>query len=488
MILRTVLRNEWRLLRADRALGLVLGVFALLFAYALANGMAWVDFQEETLAAAREGNHERVQALEAELQRIADGARPSSPFRDPRSPSVLGGASGAHTAVLDPGPLTALAVGQSDLLPYYYDVSIQTNESSFLQNGEIENPLNLLVGRFDLAFVVVYLLPLLILALSFNVLSGEREQGTLALTLSQPVSVRGVVTAKLAFRAILVMGLALGVSLLGVLFTGGFGSPGRVALWCAAVAAYALFWFTLAAWVNGLGRSSAWNATVLVGAWLLLVVVLPASVNITAGLLHPLPSRVEMITAQREASNEAVNQRSELLARYLEDHPELAGGVAAGRGEPRRAGVGRHRRGESPAGRGNQRLRRASRRPADPGAPLPVPVSRAPDAGSAAGCGRHRRRAFRALPIPGARVRGALADLLRAGDPRRRTDDCRGPARTAVVPLRGRADAGGQGPGGDSARGPWGTARPGRRGRRRAPEESDRAGIAGGVNARHGVT
>ena len=81
---------------------------------------------------------------------------------------------------------------------------------------------------------------------------------------------------------------------------------------------YALFWFALAAWVNSLRRSSAWNATVLVGAWLVLVVVLPAAVNIAAGMLHPLPSRVEMITAQRDASNDAVNRRSELLARYLE--------------------------------------------------------------------------------------------------------------------------------------------------------------------------
>ena len=85
----------------------------------------------------------------------------------------------------------------------------------------------------------------------------------------------------------------------------------------------------LAAWVNSLRRSSAWNATVLVGAWLVLVVVLPAAINIAAGLLHPLPSRVQMITVQREASNEAVNQRSELLARYLEDHPEMAEGVVA---------------------------------------------------------------------------------------------------------------------------------------------------------------
>ena len=202
----------------------------------------------------------------------------------------------------------------------------------------MESPLNLMVGRFDLAFVVIYLLPLLVLALSFNVLSEEREQGTLALTLSQPVSARGVVAAKLAFRALLAVGMVLGVSLVGLLVTGGFGAPGRILLWCAAVVAYALFWFVLAAWVNGLRRSSAWNATVLVGAWLVLVVVLPAAINIAAGLLHPLPSRVQMITAQREASNEAVNRRSELLARYLEDHPEMAEGVVAD--EP---GLGRWR-------------------------------------------------------------------------------------------------------------------------------------------------
>jgi len=60
MTLRTVLRNEWRLLRADRAPALVLVVFALLFAYALANGLAWVGFQEETLAAARAGTADPV--------------------------------------------------------------------------------------------------------------------------------------------------------------------------------------------------------------------------------------------------------------------------------------------------------------------------------------------------------------------------------------------------------------------------------------------
>ena len=329
MTSRTVLRNEWRLLMADRALRIVLGLFVVLLGYALANGLVWTRFLESTTEAVQTANAERTRAFEQELAAIANGAEPASRFADPRSPQVLGGPRGSHTALLEPGPLTALAVGQSDLLPYYYDVNIYTNESSFQQNGEVENPLNLMVGRFDLAFVVVYLLPLLVLALSFNVLSEEREQGTLGLTLSQPVSARAVVAAKLAFRGLLVAGMVLAVSLIGILVSGSAGSPGPVLLWCAAVVIYTLFWFVLAASVNGLRRSSAWNATVLVGAWLVLVVVLPAAINIAAGLLHPLPSRVEMITAQREASNDAVNQRSELLARYLEDHPEMAEGVVA---------------------------------------------------------------------------------------------------------------------------------------------------------------
>jgi len=326
MPLRHLLRHELRLLRADRLLVATLGLFLLLFGYALLNGVAWVRSQESTLSELAEARAERAREVAAELRRIEAGGEPASPFRDPRAPNVLGGGGNAQPVALPPGPLGMLAVGQSDLLPFYHDVSIYTNEQSFLQNGEVENPLNLMVGRFDLAFVLVYLLPLLVLALSYNVLSGERERGTLALTLAQPVSARSVVGAKLLFRAQVVLALALGASVGGGLLVGG-GNPVRLALWSGVVSVYALFWLALAAWVNTLGRSSAWNATVLVGAWLVVVVVVPAAGNLTAALLHPLPSRVEMITVQREASNQAVNQRSELLARYLEDHPEMAGGV-----------------------------------------------------------------------------------------------------------------------------------------------------------------
>jgi ABC-2 type transport system permease protein len=59
-----------------------------------------------------------------------------------------------------------------------------------------------------------------------------------------------------------------------------------------------------------------------------LVVMLPSLFNLLATTLYPVPSRVEMIQAVRVASDEAASAGSALLARYYEDHPELATGGA----------------------------------------------------------------------------------------------------------------------------------------------------------------
>ncbi|HYO82525.1 MAG TPA: DUF3526 domain-containing protein, partial [Bryobacteraceae bacterium] len=55
-----------------------------------------------------------------------------------------------------------------------------------------------------------------------------------------------------------------------------------------------------------------------------LVVIAPAAIGIAAASLYPVPSRIEMIEAVRNATNEANHRSSLLLARYYDDHPELA--------------------------------------------------------------------------------------------------------------------------------------------------------------------
>jgi ABC-2 type transport system permease protein len=107
------------------------------------------------------------------------------------------------------------------------------------------------------------------------------------------------------------------------------GAAMGLGLWLLAVALYGLFWFVLAVVVAAAGRPSATNAMVLASLWLVLVVLLPSMLNLLATTLYPVPSRVEMIQAVREASDEANAEGSKLLSKYYEDHPELAAGDAA---------------------------------------------------------------------------------------------------------------------------------------------------------------
>jgi ABC-2 type transport system permease protein len=163
-------------------------------------------------------------------------------------------------------------------------------------------------------------------------LSAEKEQGTLALALAQPVSLLILAVSKLTLRALLLVGLVITFSLVALAATGvSIAAPEalvRFGLWVLAVSAYGAFWFGLAVLVASFGRPSATNATLLAALWLLLVVMLPSLFNLVATTAYPVPSRVEMIQAVRVASDEAANAGSSALGKYYEDHPELATGNA----------------------------------------------------------------------------------------------------------------------------------------------------------------
>jgi ABC-2 type transport system permease protein len=331
-MLTRLIHHEWRAVRADQTAWVLAAVFAVAIGYGVWNGARWVDFQRDTLAAAVQEEGERYAKLAANARELEASGGEVSPFADPRSPANVGGRFGHRYAALPPGPLAALAVGQSDLLPYYFKISTDAREN-VIAATELENPHRLLVGRFDLAFVLIYLYPLLILAISFNMLSQEKEQGTLALALSQPLSLGTLVAGKVALRALLLVGLVVGFSLLGFIAGGASLTSGavavRLALWIALVAGYGAFWFALAVFVSSGGRSSSTNATILAGMWLALVVLLPSLFNLAVNAMYPVPSRVEMVQAMRVASDDANAQGSKVLARYYEDHPELATGDAA---------------------------------------------------------------------------------------------------------------------------------------------------------------
>lgn len=322
-----IVTHELGLLAADRTLWAAFALLGILTAYGLANGLARSRSRAEEIRAVAAEESDRLSTLKGRLAAIErDPSAPVSPLDDPRSAAMVGLSTAARHATLTPGPLAALAIGQDDLLPSYVKVST-AGKQTFQQSEETTNPNHLLLGGFDLEFVVVDLFPLAILALSFDLLSAEKEGGTLSLLLSQPIGLGAIVAGKVIARALAVATIALAVTALAF---GVSGEASRSAVpwgwWLAVVLAYGAFWFALAVAVNALGRSSSTNALILASAWLGLVLVVPSLVNLVATAWYPVPSRVELVQASRDAARRANEQGTQLLSEFYQGHPELAPG------------------------------------------------------------------------------------------------------------------------------------------------------------------
>jgi len=343
-VFSVIFRHELRQLRKSTP---TIGLFVLLvaaFSFAAWNGERAVakhvdaaGFAVDQQAAKKQSWLDDLIAYEeyARAQgvpiQIAPPAYRPAPYGQPALGTNAGtvGEKLSDVAVLPPTGVAAFSIGQLDLQRGYSTVNMKS-KFFISDNFEIENPVNLSTGTFDISFVVLFLLPIFIMALTYDLLSGEREAGTLALIQTQRVSMREFMAAKLCARAaiFLVVIVAGGVAAFAYTATGsvGFGpadSTARFALWLGAVLIYSLFWCALGVRVNTFGKSSETNATILACTWLCLVIIVPTLLSLVATALYPAPSRMTLKVAQREAFAEAEANLDETKRKFYIDHAEM---------------------------------------------------------------------------------------------------------------------------------------------------------------------
>lgn len=294
-------RHEWRLLTASAVVRLVLIIFLLMAGAATLIG------------AARAARDQRI--YDAFTHRAAQQrARPLSLGAD-----AVANDTGA-LVVVPPAPLAALAVGQSDVYPSYLKITAR-HLDALVTGDQIEHPLAVASGHLDLAFVVLFLYPLLIFAVSFDLTATERDRGTLRMVLAQPVSLGDVVAGKMIARMVL---LAIPVAVLPLVFGSVWFATREIVVWSIAVLAYGSIWHGLALMVNARGWPAPANALVLAGIWLMFAIVGPATVNLLLAVRYPMPSRVEAAVQARAATQDATLRGSRQLGQFLQDHPTSA--------------------------------------------------------------------------------------------------------------------------------------------------------------------
>ncbi|GAA4005476.1 DUF3526 domain-containing protein [Hymenobacter fastidiosus] len=325
-MLSLIIRYEWRRFRRNRLQVGLLAVLTLFGLYAIYYGQRQMTGQRAAIAQVRQAEQTEFAGYRAAA--AADPARLSEKdtYEQATQPTYAWHRHG-YAATAPPAPLAALVVGQRDLNPGAYRLTGMGLYYQLFQN-ELANPQKLLVGNFDLAFVLVYLLPLFIIVLSYGLLSADRENGVLPLLHVQAASVRLLLLGKLLFGFGLVAGLAGGLSVVGFVVAGAGRAtgPAVLGLWLLTVLAYCAFWFALVWLIVSFNRNSAVNALTAVGLWLLFLLVVPSVLSAALAVVRPVDS-APLATLVRRAAMD--NEDSEPAVRavirtYLRQHPGLA--------------------------------------------------------------------------------------------------------------------------------------------------------------------
>lgn len=301
--LAVVLKHEWRRVRRDRALPWLVLLFTAISGYAAWNGGAWAEERRAALAIIAE-----------QSQKYRDEVLSSPQRLDPsqRTDVRLLATTLWHHPALPLTPLAPLSIGQAEGYPYDAKFHVLTPAHRMFDalGTSLANPL-VRALQFDLAFVLVFLLPLFLLAGIYDVWAQERDQGTASLLLSQPVRLDTLLAAKaLARGATLLLCFTLVSMLTLVVAAPGSGAAVGGLLGAAVVIVlYGAFWILLALAVNVFARRSTEAAIACGAGWLAIVVLVPALLSAGLDLARPAPSHPDYVNTLRMTELDLKKQR-----------------------------------------------------------------------------------------------------------------------------------------------------------------------------------
>lgn len=231
-----------------------------------------------------------------------------------------------HLTYSAPEPLAFAAIGQRDVYPWKHRIRMLAIEGQIYEN-DTTNPELSFIGRFDFAFVVNILAPLFVILLLHDLRSGEREVGRLDQLVTTAKNQHRLWSAR-AFVLVKVLLIALLLPfVVGALYMQ--ANLTDTVLMLLIVIAHVLFWVVLTLYIgnvlNRRSQSSARIASMLLGIWLLLTVILPVvSDTVIRQSIHS-PDGGEIMLLQRESVNDAWDLPFETTWQaFLKTHPEWA--------------------------------------------------------------------------------------------------------------------------------------------------------------------
>jgi ABC-type transport system involved in multi-copper enzyme maturation permease subunit len=221
----------------------------------------------------------------------------------PRESSVARGAKGFRK----PSMFSIFSIG----LEYYLPTTVHSDPLdgvSFSNDRGLDNPHSMLFGKIDLLFNVSIVISLLALLLTFNSVTGEKESGTLKLTLSNAVPRHSVLLSKFIGNYLVLFIPFLFSLLIGVLI---LIYSGKVPIFSSDYFPYFLLmlfssmliiavFFNLGIFVSSLTSRSATAIVVLLLVWVFSALAFPRISTMIAEVVCPV--KTDMVLALEKSA------------------------------------------------------------------------------------------------------------------------------------------------------------------------------------------
>jgi len=206
------------------------------------------------------------------------------------------------TMIKQSANISAISIGQSDVNPLLQAVTIRGIEGQ-KYDTDFENPSLLMSGNLDLGFVIIYLFPLVLIAMTFNLYSEEKELGTWRILSAQTSKKRTFLFQKLSVRVLFIFTVLV---LLLFIASGILKVPLDKYFWALFLQSilYILFWSALCFWMISLLKSSSFNALGLISIWVVITILFPAVLNNYVLNKYQVPEALEAMVEQRDGYHE----------------------------------------------------------------------------------------------------------------------------------------------------------------------------------------
>ena len=222
-------------------------------------------------------------------------------------------------------PLLPLGLGQSEQYGYYKEVTIWSSTYDNDMVEEIANPERLVNGNIDFSFLVIYLLPLLLIVLTYNIGGLEKDAHFERLVKIQFGSLSKWLGFRFSFYVTIVM-LTVVTFILGVAYINS-GLP----LWTSSLGGllllsvgYILFFSTLFFGVLIYSSGSRSNAFNMIGIWLLLCLIIPGSTHQYVSTKVPVNYMTDFLDVNRKEAYATYSLPTEALSKRLFDmYPKI---------------------------------------------------------------------------------------------------------------------------------------------------------------------